>query len=762
MLAHFDPSRPLWIDLDASREWGFGVQIFHVKKDFTGDQKWPPRTAIEPIMFLSHMLTAAEKNYWPTELEIAGFVWTIKKVRHLVESSTHPVIVQTDHSAILDIMKQSSITSTTSTLRMNVRLVRASQFLRQFQLNVRHKPGKDHIVPDALSRLASATTTGLAEDYSELDALYGYTTQAMDPKDDLYAYSASIVSMDEAFRSSLLAGYVSDPYWSRIITMIDVGEGTDFSFVRGTAADKGLIFHKNKFTGIERLCIPRPVIKQVLEIAHGDGHPGFERCFQTVAKSWYIHGLSKHLRDYIRHCPDCLLLQTRRHRPYGSLQPIESPSVPFETLTLDFILAMPLSDEGFDCAMTVTDKFTKRCTFIAGKATWTAGEWAAALLDRLAIGDWGVPKVLLSDRDPKFLSELWKAIFERLQVKLLYSTAYHPQTDGISERTNQTAEIALRFYIHTLLKPSAWPTVLPRLQALLNNLQSSTTSKTPNEIAYGFKINKPLDLLGTTSLPQQAQARVKAADAISFAQIQQKYHYDRRHQPMYFKVGEKVLLRLHKGYSIPQPAGMTKEAKLSQQYVGPFDIVAKVGKQAYRLDIPDHWRVHPVFSVAQLEPWPNDSDPFDRPQPEEPDSIFVEGDTPKWKSFELERILNKRTHPSGKIEYLVKWKGYGPQHDRWYNVKRLENARELIQDYESTSQTVDSSQAVDSTSIPLLREAPHDLPETAPPRLRERAIAIVIPSMPTSATALPSSKPLLQIEPSKPSTTQATNETKVP
>ena len=121
-------------------------------------------------MFLSRMLTSAEKDYWPTELGIAGFVWTVKKVRHLIESSTRPVQIQTDYSSILDLMKQNSIVST-STLPLNVRLIRVSQFLRQFDLQVSHKPGKEHIVPDALSRLASLNGDSLTGDHSELDAL---------------------------------------------------------------------------------------------------------------------------------------------------------------------------------------------------------------------------------------------------------------------------------------------------------------------------------------------------------------------------------------------------------------------------------------------------------------------------------------------------------------------------------------------------------------------------------------------------------------
>ena len=289
-----------------------------------------------------------------------------------------------------------------------------------------------------------------------------------------------------------MEGYRNDPHWVRISNIIDdntrlinTNEGASLPFVRGTT-NTDLIFYRNSDIGLERLYIPRSIVKQVLEIAYGNGHLGFERTFDTVARSQYIYRLSKHIRDYIKYCPNCLVLQIRRHKPYGYLQPIESPAVPFHTLTLDFILVIPLSDDEFDYTIIVIDKFTKRIIYILGKATWSAERWAIVLLDRLDIADWGLPKVLLLDRDPKFLSDLWKALFTRLGVKLLYSIAYHLQTDGSSERTNQIAEIVLRFYLHALQQPTAWPIVLPRLQVLLNNAQSATTGKSPNKLSYGF------------------------------------------------------------------------------------------------------------------------------------------------------------------------------------------------------------------------------------------------------------------------------------
>lgn len=116
------------------------------------------------------------------------------------------------------------------------------------------------------------------------------------------------------------------------------------------------------------------------------------------------------------------------------------------------------------------------------------------LLDRLDIADWGYPKLIITDRDRKFLSELWKRLFRRLGVSLLYSTAYHPQTDGVSKFTNQTAEIALRFHIGTIESPPEWPKVLPSIQASNNNSVSSTTKQARNEVAYGFTPNRPIDL----------------------------------------------------------------------------------------------------------------------------------------------------------------------------------------------------------------------------------------------------------------------------
>lgn len=209
--------------------------------------------------------------------------------------------------------------------------------------------------------------------------------------------------------------------------------------------------------------------------------------------------------------------------------------------------------------MFVTCKFSKRITLIKGVDTWTAEQWAQAFLKRLDLINWGPFGELITDRDPKFLSEFWTALFEKLGVKLLYSTAYHPQTDGSSERTNQTVEIALSFFVYALKDPTFWPEVLPQIQSILNNTFSSMTDKTANEVAYGFFPHTPLDLLSPPGLPAAFQAHTDAADTISFALTNQKAHYDRKHQPLFLKFGDWVMLRLHKGYSISSSLRVTQK-----------------------------------------------------------------------------------------------------------------------------------------------------------------------------------------------------------
>lgn len=211
-----------------------------------------------------------------------------------------------------------------------------------------------------------------------------------------------------------------------------------------------LLYHVNKVTGVHCLSILPLVAPEILVIVHKNGHPSFSYCYEIITCFWFMQGLTKLLRAFIYHYSQCLTLQTRRHTPYNSLQPIKSRPIPFFILIHDFVFAFPVSTNKFNMLIFVTCKFSKRITLIERMDTWLSKQWAHAFFQCLDLLNWGFPRELITDRNPKLLSAFSTALFTKLGVKLLYSTAYYPQTNRSSECTNQTIEIALCFFVHAL------------------------------------------------------------------------------------------------------------------------------------------------------------------------------------------------------------------------------------------------------------------------------------------------------------------------
>ena len=437
-----------------------------------------------------------------------------------------------------------------------------------------------------------------------------------------------------------------------------------------------LIYHVNLATSKKRLCIPKSIMKEVFKLAHYDTfHMGYHRTFNAIVEGLYIRRLAHHLKQYIAFCPQCRMNQTARHQPYGSMVAITSPPTPFHTICMDFIVALPASEpEHFNSILTVTDKFSKAKLLISGQKSMNASEWAARLLDYLRLCNWGIPRATISDRDQKFRLELWRELFKQLKVELLVSTAYHPQTDGLSECSNQTVEIALRYLI-TSHPDTAWHKSLPAMQSILMNAVVSTTGMSPNQILYRYPTRDSIALLSKESKPiareeQQTVFRQEAANAICFANAKAKLRYDRSHKLIELNKGDKVYLQLHRGYTLPEASNK----KLSNQRVGPFEVVERIRQLTYKLKLPPIMRIYPVVLIAQLEP-AEGADPYNRERPHHPEPVEMEEATPDklgnqkkkggstldTNTYEVEQIIGKRTRKYGrgqaKTEYRVKWLG---------------------------------------------------------------------------------------------------------
>lgn len=179
------------------------------------------------------------------------------------------------------------------------------------------------------------------------------------------------------FRTRLPAAYSNDSRWKRIQELLrSLPKDGDPLKTHGIqfSEDQGLLYHVQDEQ--KRLCIPQALYQEIFQMAHDDhSHSGFHRTYERITQSLYLWRCAHFLRQYIKHCPDCQKNQTTRHKPYGSLKPITSPSHPFHTVTLDFIVELPPTAVGngeFDACATLTCKFSKRILVEPGKTNWSA------------------------------------------------------------------------------------------------------------------------------------------------------------------------------------------------------------------------------------------------------------------------------------------------------------------------------------------------------------------------------------------------------
>jgi hypothetical protein len=198
--------------------------------------------------------------------------------------------------------------------------------------------------------------------------------------------------------------------------------------------------------------------------------------------------MKKQIKQYVAHCPNCTINWNINHQPYGELNPILTPPTPYHTQASDLIVKLPPTAEGFDTLMTTTCKYLKEVLLTPGKETWSAEEWASVWLENIIEHDWNLPAAWISDRDSRFLARFWQVIFKKLGMKMLTAAAYHPQTDGQSERTNQTVEIAIQYFI-TANDDHEWTDALPYIKSVINNSPNASTGLTPLEIIHGFRLN---------------------------------------------------------------------------------------------------------------------------------------------------------------------------------------------------------------------------------------------------------------------------------
>src|SRR3954464_4748535 len=271
---------------------------------------------------------------------------------------------------------------------------------------------------------------------------------------------------------------------------------------------------------------------------------------------------------------------------------------------MDFITELPRTRSGYDSIWVVVDRLTKVAHFIPVKKTYTSAKLAKIYMNRIVCLH-GVPKSIVSDRGTQFTSHFWKQLHESLGTRLEFSTAFHPQTDGQTERVNHILEDMLRARALDYL--SSWDDNFPYAEFSYNNSYQASIEMATFEALYGKKCTTPLlwsglgerNLFGPDII-QEAEEKVRLIkDRLKISQSRQKSYADKKRSDVSYETGDRVYLRVSPLRGIKR---FGIRGKLAPRFIGPSKVLSRKGEVAYEIELPEVLSaVHNVFHVSQLK-----------------------------------------------------------------------------------------------------------------------------------------------------------------
>lgn len=434
-----------------------------------------------------------------------------------------------------------------------------------------------------------------------------------------------------------------------------------------------------------RLYIPAAenLRQKLLELYHDDplaGHFGQTRTTDLLKRKFHWLRLHEDVKEYVMSCAVCQGTTAPRHRPYGKIESLPIPHRPFAELSMDFITGLPpvlMGDQMVDAILVIVDRYSKMCLLFAVPSTINAAMLAELFHTHVEL-KYGPPDGIVSDRGPIFTSSFWSSLCYLSHVKLRLSTAFHPQTDGQTERMNQTLEHYLRCFVDT--EQLNWPSLLRTAEFACNNAKNATTGMSPFQALLGYSPDFHIRIeddapsgevpAATARIQKLGELRQKLEKHWQNTTEAQAKYYNSRHKPMEFQRGDLVLLST-KNLKLKKPA-----RKLAPRFIGPFRVLDRIGQQAYRLALPNQYaRIHNVFHVSLLEPWTN----RDQNSVEQMPMPQLEDDG----EWEVEEVKGERRF-DGDLYFLVKWKDWPSEYNQWVPHDNMANAPEAIRKFRKT------------------------------------------------------------------------------
>lgn len=579
ILRHPDYNSPWLLYVDASLR-GFGAVLS--QRDEKGKEY--------VVRFLSRAIKGPELNYSATELEAAAIAWAVHHCRCYIEGKKLTII--TDHAALQWLLEYHGT---------NTRLMRQSLELQPYRphVTISHRSGKKHVNADQLSR---EPITGLFDDMPQVDV-----------------YASWTVGLDGSFFARVAKGLPKDDVFGDIFHALDPNGAPDDvdenvitpppHILRRYKRVHDLLY-KLSPKGALMLCIPDTdkLREHVLWDFHDapiSAHRSATKTHVAVGRQYYWPNMRTDVEEYVRSCHACQVNKPTNLGPVGRMQPLPIPPDRWRVIAIDWATNLPLSD-GYDAIMVISDKFTGRKHLIPTKTTDTALDTAHILVREL-IRHHGVPEVLISDRDPKFTSDVWQQISKVCGIKAAMATTKHAQTDGVSERAVRTLKEAMRSFVN--VKQTNWAKMLPMLEIAFNSSIHASTKRTPYELDLGYHPRNfhgvvaahpdiHLDEDAATFIQHLDSAYLDAVDALEAAQdVQIKYKDKGRSEPT-FRAGDQVLVssKLLK----PSVFHARPSKKLAPRWFGPFNVITVPADNVVTLDLPDNVRSHPTINVQHI------------------------------------------------------------------------------------------------------------------------------------------------------------------
>ncbi|KFM63797.1 Retrovirus-related Pol polyprotein from transposon 297, partial [Stegodyphus mimosarum] len=507
------------------------------------------------IAFFSRTLNDTQRNYSATERETLAVLAAVQKF--CVYFGSSPVTVYSDHAAVTRLF---------SGKNLSPRLIRWTLKLQEFNLIIKHTPGKDNVVADALSRIK-------LDENGEKVKIAMLQAKVIDSRETVIEE----IARDPEFGN--IYNYLKDP---------DNFQHIDINAIRSRAQNyeiiDGLLFY-TKVTNQNseyRPVIPAKLILSILQELHDSpvsGHFGIRKTIQRVREAVYFPQLQKIVKNYCQTCHTCQINNDVNFRPAGLLTSIES-RFPNEIIGIDLLGPYPRSHVNkARFLLVIVDHFSKWVELIPLKRA-SAKVVADSFLNKYILR-YGCPARVISDNGPQFVSSTFKMMCDKLGIKHMKMVPYRPQSN-IAERVNKNIVKLIRNYVQK--HHSNWDDCVEEFAFALRTAKHETTKKSPAELFLGRKIMTPLDKLFYVKdrAPEfqigEIEKMLKEAEKCSReAQKKQKYYYDSKRRTVEYKVGEEVLKQAH----ALSCAAKDSVAKFCPRWHGPFEITRIVECRAY-------------------------------------------------------------------------------------------------------------------------------------------------------------------------------------